>query len=229
MSLLHKIYKKLHYNVALPDEKGEYSSGVWQDAARKQTLECLAGREGRILEIGCGEGLLLAQLQKVAPNAELYGIDNSEQRIELAKSRLEPSAPGISSRLTLADATNLPFPDDYFNATICINVTLALPSFDIVKAVITEMARITKKGGYIIFEYRNKDNFLLSIKYRLAPYYDLTVKGHPFTMLKPAEVDKFLGDIRLKLRRKIYLTHFFNRNAWLRNIAPIIVIEAEKS
>ncbi|HPM42234.1 MAG TPA: class I SAM-dependent methyltransferase [Candidatus Omnitrophota bacterium] len=228
MSLLHKIYKKLHYNVALPGEKGEYSSGVWQDAARKKVLDFLKGRSGRILEIGSGEGLFLAQLAKVAPDSELYGVDNDNGRLELSKKRLEVISPGISARLLFAEAPQLPFAEGYFDATICVNVSLALPSHSAVYATIAEMARITKKGGVCIFEYRNAGNPLLVLKYRLAPYYDETVKDHPFTMLKTGMAEKFLSSAGFCIKRRAYLPEFFEKARWIGRLSPIVVIEAVK-
>ena len=228
MTLIYRFYEWLHDRLSRSDEQGEYSAGKWQDAARRQALEFLAGAKGKVLEIGCGEGLFLAQLARVAPAAALYGIDNDEARLACACDRLAAAGAAARSQVTFAEAPAVPFADGYFDATVCVNVTLALPSFDAVKATLGEMSRVTRKGGLVIIEFRNADNPLLVLKYRLAPYYDGTVKGHPFTMLSPSRVDAALADLGLSVRRRAYLPRFFDRSARRRKMAPIIVIEAEK-
>lgn len=48
----------------------------------KEYMQC---RPLRVLEIGCGEGLLLNEIQKVNPNAECYGIELSEHAVREGK------------------------------------------------------------------------------------------------------------------------------------------------
>lgn len=228
MNIIYRLYEWLHDRSARADEKGEYSAGAWQDLARLQALAFLEGMTGKVLEIGCGEGLFLAQLALRAPAAELYGIDNDRSRVALAEKRLAAVSAAARSRLTCAEAPVVPYPDGFFDAAVLVNVTLALPSFDAVRTTLAEMARVTKKGGTVIVEYRNADNPLLVLKYRLAPYYDRSVQSHPFTMLAPARVEAALAGLSLSVRRRAYLPRFFSRSAWRRRVAPIIVLEAIK-
>ncbi len=51
----------------------------------KELDEYMQGRPCRILEIGCGEGLLLNEIQKVNPNAECFGIELSENAVNEGK------------------------------------------------------------------------------------------------------------------------------------------------
>ncbi len=51
----------------------------------KDLEEYMRGRPLRILEIGCGEGLLLNAVQKVNPNAQCYGIELSENAVSAGK------------------------------------------------------------------------------------------------------------------------------------------------
>ena len=51
----------------------------------KDLKEYMRRRPFRILEIGCGEGLLLNDIQKVNPNAECYGIELSENAVKEGK------------------------------------------------------------------------------------------------------------------------------------------------
>jgi len=229
MSMVHRAYEWFHDRCSRSDEKGEYSAGAWQDLARRQAVTFLAGATGRVLEIGCGEGLFLAQLAAAAPAASLYGIDNDEGRLVRARERLAIAGAAARSQALFAAAPTVPFPDGFFDATACVNVTLALPSVSAVAATLAEMARVTAPGGKVIVEYRNADNLLLVLKYRLAPHYDETVKGHPFTMLTAAQIAGMCADLGLAVTRRAYLPASFARVGWLRRIAPIIVVEAAKA
>lgn len=228
MSMISRAYEWMHNRLSRPDEQGEYSAGRWQDAARRQALTFLNGIEGKVLEIGCGEGLFLSQLARTASAAMLYGIDNDRSRIVRARERLAASGDGARSRLTFAEAPAAPFPAGYFDAVVCVNVTLALPSVGSVALTIAEMSRLSRAGGRIILEYRNAENPLLVLKYRLAPYYDETVRGHPFTMLKSERVDSLLRENGLRVMRRAFLPPSFDHWAWVRRFAPIVVVEAEK-
>jgi len=67
----------------------------------------LNGNE-RILDIGCGDGKITAELSKIIPNGFVIGIDNSEDMIELAKSSYETGKfPNL--QFHLMDASRLDF------------------------------------------------------------------------------------------------------------------------
>jgi ubiquinone/menaquinone biosynthesis C-methylase UbiE len=79
---------------------------VW---AREAILEALALGEGdRLLEIGCGGGLLLRDA--AATGASVTGIDHSEEMVALARA----NAPG--AEVVLASAEQLPFAEGVFTA-----------------------------------------------------------------------------------------------------------------
>jgi ubiquinone/menaquinone biosynthesis C-methylase UbiE len=79
------------------------------DFARRAILEALALEPGdRLLEIGCGGGLLLRDA--LARGATVTGIDHSADMVALARER----APG--AQVLEAAAEELPFPDASFTA-----------------------------------------------------------------------------------------------------------------
>lgn len=53
----------------------------------KDMEEYMQQKPCRILEIGCGEGLLLNAMHKVNPNAECYGIELSENAVKAGKEK----------------------------------------------------------------------------------------------------------------------------------------------
>ena len=65
----------------------------------------------RLLEIGVGLGADHEILAKTG--CELYGIDLTDRAIEKTKKRFKYL--NLKSNLTVADAENLPFDDNYFS------------------------------------------------------------------------------------------------------------------
>ncbi|MFO0645397.1 MAG: methyltransferase domain-containing protein [Polyangiales bacterium] len=99
-------------------------------------------RGARVLEVGCGTGLILERIARVAERAE--GIDLSPGMLEQARQR------GLSVRE--GSATELPFADSSFDLVYSYKVLAHVP--DIEKAL-AEMARVTRPGGTILAEFYN--------------------------------------------------------------------------
>ncbi len=221
MSLLEKFYNYLLKATSKPGEQGEYSGGHWQAEVRAMALKLCVTSSGRLLEVGCGEALFLAELAQVNKNPELYGVDNWEQILQKAKERLA-SKKIDTVKLSLADGAGLPFADSYFQTVVCINTIFNLDSLATVQKVLQEISRVCQKGGKVVIDYRNANNPLLNLKYKLAPYYDHTVQNLPLRTYRLAELKPLLEAAGLKITRKMPIG--FPRVG----IAPIMVLEIEK-
>jgi ubiquinone/menaquinone biosynthesis C-methylase UbiE len=94
----------------------------------------------KVLEIGVGLG---ADHQKFAEaGADLYGIDLTKRAVEHTKKRLY--AFGLRSNLSVGDAENLDFPDEFFDLVYSWGVLHHTP--DTPKAI-AEVYRVLKTGG----------------------------------------------------------------------------------
>ncbi|MBI4845525.1 MAG: class I SAM-dependent methyltransferase [Candidatus Omnitrophica bacterium] len=219
--MIKKIYYWLHRRFSKPEEKGEYSAGYWQNLVRREVLERCSGISGNILEVGCGEGLFLRQLSEKNKTAKIFGLDIWADIIIKAKNRFrENNIKGIE--LQQADACCLPYKNECFDAVICINVFFNLESEDKVKKSLKEINRILKKSGKIFFDIRNSLNPLLYIKYKLAGYYDETVKGLPLKTYNFNKIVLLLKENNFKFVKK---TNIGFPDNWL---APIFAVEAQK-
>ena len=91
----------------------------------------------RRLDVGCGTGRLL----KYAT----HGVDQSAAMLDVARSKF----PDRDFRRSKAD--DLPFPDGYFDATVCFHLLMHL-DWDGVRSVWEEAARTLRPGGVFIFD-----------------------------------------------------------------------------
>ncbi len=216
--MLDKIYRFIHRITSEPQERGEYSAGYWQNQIRKEALTFCRQEQGRLLEVGCGEGLFLEQAFSQNPGLKLWGIDNSGERIKQAQKRFNDQPISLS----IGDATALSFSDSYFDTVVCINVFFNMPSIEAVRKALEQMRRVCRQNGTIVFDFRNAANPLLAIKYSLAPLYDKTVRDLPLKTYWLGQFEKMLAELKMKIIGKVCIG-----SSW-KKIAPIIIVKAQK-
>lgn len=99
-------------------------------------------RGARVLELGCGTGLILARVAEIAEKA--VGIDLSEGMAQHARER------GLD--VHIGSVCDLPFDDDQFDLTYSFKVLAHIPDID---AALREAARVTRPGGHLLLEFYN--------------------------------------------------------------------------
>jgi ubiquinone/menaquinone biosynthesis C-methylase UbiE len=104
-------------------------------------IDLAAGRD--VLEVGCGTGLVLERVARVARRAE--GVDLSPGMLEHARLR------GLSVRE--GDATAIPCPDASFDVVYAFKVLAHIPDVD---RAIAEMFRVVRPGGHVLVEVYNR-------------------------------------------------------------------------
>lgn len=109
-------------------------------------------RETRILEIGCGAGLMTIELARRSYAVD--AIDSSEAMVERTLRNVIGSDVGDRVKVFRGDVNSLPFEDNLFTLVIAMGVIPWLESPD---TAVREMARVVKPGGYVI---TNSDNLL---------------------------------------------------------------------
>jgi ubiquinone/menaquinone biosynthesis C-methylase UbiE len=127
-----------------------YMEGRWEKVAKAMIEHYDLPHSPKILDIGCGKGYLLYDFTKILPDAEIYGIDISEYAIENSKEE-------IQDRLQVGNATELPWPDDYFDLVYSLTTLHNLHNYDLDHAL-REMQRVGKEYKYICVEsYRTEE------------------------------------------------------------------------
>ena len=106
---------------------------------------CHIGEGKYVLDVGCGAGVTPSFIAK-RYGCRVVGVDISEGMIERSEERAKREGVADRVEFRVADAQELPFEDDLFDAVITESVT-AFPE-DKQRAV-NEYVRVTKPGGYV--------------------------------------------------------------------------------
>ncbi len=115
-------------------------------AIRAHLDRVLAGASApRILEIGCGNGLLLAELRGRYPGARLQGVDYVPEMVALARSR---QLPGVE--IGRGDVTGLGFADGSFDVVVSERVIINLLDREHQARAFAEVARVLAPGGHFL-------------------------------------------------------------------------------
>ena len=113
-------------------------------ARRAQRLETLHGaRPGRVLDVGCGRGLLLREFQQ--RGWEVQGTESSERAAAWARDVLRLP-------VRVGELAALHFPDEHFDAVVLWHVLEHLPC---PQTALAEVARILKRGGILLVAVPN--------------------------------------------------------------------------
>lgn len=124
--------------------------GRWEPMARELIAHYGLHDGSRVLDVGCGKGFLLFEMQKLLPGLEVRGLDRSQYALAQAKEEIRPF-------LDLGLAQELPYPDHSFDLVLSLTTLHNLYLFDLVKAL-REIERVKRGGSYLVVEsYRNEE------------------------------------------------------------------------
>jgi demethylmenaquinone methyltransferase/2-methoxy-6-polyprenyl-1,4-benzoquinol methylase len=121
----------------------------------------------RVLDVATGTGELAIELaRRVSPGGEVVASDFSEAMLERARAKsASAQAQGVSPRFEWADALDLPYEDDSFDAA---TVGFGVRNFSELDRGLAELRRVVRPGGrVVILEFTNPTRPPLSLFYSL--------------------------------------------------------------
>lgn len=112
--------------------------------------------DGRLLDIGCGNGAIAIEAANKYPKAQIVGIDYWGGQWEYSKESCEKNAQiaGVAERTSFQkdSAAKLPFADESFDAVVSNFVFHEVQDVKDKRAVIKEALRVLKKDGLFVFQ-----------------------------------------------------------------------------
>ena len=125
--------------------------------------------DGKILDIGYGNGYLLKKLYRKQP-VDMYGIDISCDAEEMARRKNAKAANANHLHLSVGDCCDLPYEDNMFEAIISINTVYFWS--DTLKGL-SEVHR-TLKTGKSFYNFVFTKEYLNTIKFTQTGYKKFT-------------------------------------------------------
>lgn len=155
----------------------------------------------KIVDMNCGAGRHTALLAELG--YDVTGFDLSQAALNLARTLLDKR--GVTAQLQQGSSLAMPFPDSSFDALVAWR-SLHVFSLDDLPKILSEMRRVVRPGGKILFSTRSDRN--IYDEERLG-----TVVHHP-TNLSLEQIEKLCIGL---LVEQIELSEFTSNNRKLRD------------
>ena len=151
---------------------GKYDKSVLQTLVFRNSHDMFlsrikeAKRVFRILDIGCGTGEFAIKLKQANRNAEIYGLDISQEMINQARKKTGMSG-GVDFKV--GDVEHLPYENGHFDYITCAHSFHHYPNK---RKAIREMYRVLKDNGKAMIIDGCKDGLLGRV------IFDVIIKRH---------------------------------------------------
>ena len=135
-----KKFSELYFDGPREYGYGGYEyDGRWKPVALDIVKEYDLKTGDKVLDVGCAKGFLVKDLAESCPGLDVFGIDVSAYAVSNCHE-------DVGSKLQVANALDLPFPDNTFDLVLAINVLHNLPRDKVVLAL-REIERVSKPNS----------------------------------------------------------------------------------
>jgi SAM-dependent methyltransferase len=130
--------------------EGDMPDAAFYHERRRLVVAFLEGVDGRLLDAGCGPGVMADVL--LSRGFEYDGIDRSEAMIATARERyLDDPRP----RFQVADIQDLPFDADSFDVVLALGVLEYISNLE---QAMDEIVRVLRPHGVFVFSMLNRSS-----------------------------------------------------------------------
>lgn len=123
------------------------SSDEWAEGLKKWVIPGATGGVDlgeHLLEVGPGPGRTTDILKDMAPRITAVEIDS------MLAEQLTKRMTGTNVTVIEADATQLPFPNDYFSAAVSFTMMHHVPTAELQDMLFAQVARVVQPGGMFV-------------------------------------------------------------------------------
>ncbi len=178
------------------------NSVVQQTWARELIAQLKLRADEHILDVGCGDGKVTAELARAVPRGSVTGVDASPQMIQFAKRAFPPSE--ISNlKFQIMDARKIKSPRQFE----CVFSNAALHWVDDHQAILRGAASVLKPGGRLIISCGGKGNaqdvfIALRPEMRLKRWREFFRQmPTPYFFYAPGDYEKWLPKFGFKIQK----------------------------
>lgn len=122
--------------------------GLWRPLAESLVQEYRLQAGMKVLDVGCGKGFLIKELQDLVTGLEVRGVDISTYAVQNAH-------PDVADLIELGNATDLPWNNGSFDLVLSLNTLHNLHNYELDKAL-RELERIANEKYLVVESYRTE-------------------------------------------------------------------------
>lgn len=169
---------------------------------RLEALEKLdIKKDSKVLDMGCGSGLMLPWMAERISDGEIIAIDFSAKMLDVASRRVMKA--GLEDKVTVLreNVEGTQFPDEHFDRILATFTVTSVPN---PQRLVREMERLLKKDGRAVILDAGKPTSRLMIIYPLCKwiakiggytYWDRDIIGmvNEETELRTVDIHRYFG------------------------------------
>jgi ubiquinone/menaquinone biosynthesis C-methylase UbiE len=133
-------YRRLRYHI-------DSCEGLAYVTRRELVLGSLNHKPAKILDIGCGPGILTEDL--VNRKLKVYSADLSFEMLKQAKQRISQNALASNASFAVSDISSMPFSANEMDVVLCIGVMCYVRDYN---SVLSEIHRVLRQDGETIIQ-----------------------------------------------------------------------------
>lgn len=194
---------------------GRVGPGFFLEAAVGLVREVDPKPQTRVLDVGCGPGIVASAMRRIGWSGQLVGVDVVPEMVHQTNRQLHAAPVEGSERWAVMDACDLAFVDETFDSVICAGAIYQMS--DGLRAA-SEMLRVLRPGGTLglsVFDGRDPAWSNLGDLYRrLVPPLP---GGHPYDGAALAVLLERAGAAHIRLARRPLDVSFADSDEWLKS------------